>query len=328
MNTPLQVHVYREKNIESRHNVSAVVMTSSGQLMQTYGDTAQKIYPRSSIKCIQAIPIISTGALEKFNISDIELALAGASHNGEARHTEAVQNWLSRINLTVADLECGAHAPAHQASFMSLTKVKGSYSALENNCSGKHTGMLSSALAMGVPTKGYSKTEHPVQRLIQKIIEDFTGEKVDDDDVALDGCTLPTYFLRLQNLALAMARFADCKNFSADYAQACERITQAIMNNPFYIAGSDRYCTQMTSLMQQQGFVKTGAEGVMFAALPQLKLGIAVKCHDGNNRAAEVTMTDILLNLKVINEAEAQNLIEPQIKNWNGLVTGRIKLQK
>lgn len=327
MNTPLQINIFREKNIESKHAVSAVVMTSNGQLMQTYGDVAQKIYPRSSIKCIQAIPIITTGAAEKFNISDIELALASASHSGEQKHTEAVQNWLQRIGLSFADLECGSHAPANQAAFISLLKNK-NFTALENNCSGKHTGMLSSALAMNVTTKGYVKNEHPVQQLIQKIIEDFTSEKISSHDIAIDGCTLPTYFLRLQNLALAMARFADSQNFSSQYQVACERIATAIMQNPFYIAGTDRYCTQMTMLMHQQGFVKTGAEGVMFAALPKLKLGIAVKCHDGHSRAAEVAMTNILLSLNVINEAQAQDFIEPQIKNWNGLVTGYVKLQK
>lgn len=325
MNTPLQINIFRENNIESKHSVSAVVMTSSGQLMQTFGDVAQKIYPRSSIKCIQAIPIITTGAAEKFNVSDIELALAGASHSGELKHTDAVQNWLSRIGLSVTDLECGAHAPANQAAFINLLKNK-HFTALENNCSGKHTGMLAAALAMNAPTKGYVKNEHPVQQLIQKIIEDFTSEKISSTDIAIDGCTLPTYFLRLENLALAMARFADPQNFLSQYQVACERITNAIMQNPFYIAGTDRYCTQMTTLMQQAGFVKTGAEGVMFAALPKLKLGIAVKCHDGHSRAAEVAMTHILLSLKVISESEAQDFIRPQIKNWNGLTTGHISV--
>jgi L-asparaginase II len=326
MNAPLQVNIYRDKNIESKHSVSAVVMASSGQLMQTYGDVAQKIYPRSSIKCIQAIPIITTGAAEKFNISDIELALAGASHSGELLHTQAVEKWLHRLGLNANDLECGSHAPAHQAAFINLIKNKNHFTAIENNCSGKHTGMLASALAMGVSTKGYVKAEHPVQQLIQKIIEDFTNEKISSGDIAIDGCTLPTYFLRLQNLALAMARFADPKSFSSAYQFACERITSAIMQNPFYIAGTDRYCTQMTSLLQQQGFVKTGAEGVMFAALPKLKLGVAIKCHDGHSRAAEVAMTHILLSLNAISENEAQDLIQPSIKNWNGLVTGKIQI--
>lgn len=326
MNSPLQINIFREKNIESKHTVSAVVMVSNGQLMQSFGDVAQKIYPRSSIKCIQAIPIITSGAAEKFNISDIELALASASHNGEQKHTEAVKNWLTRINLSEADLECGSHAPANQLAFINLIKSHRHYSTLENNCSGKHTGMLAAALALSAPTKGYVKNEHPVQQLIQKIIEEFTSEKVNANDIAIDGCTLPTYFLRLQNLALAMARFADAKNFSSTYQVACERITSAIMQNPFYIAGTDRYCTQITTLMNGQGFVKTGAEGVMFAALPKLKLGIAVKCHDGHSRAAEVAMTHILLSLKVLSETEAKDFISPQIKNWNGLTTGHISV--
>ena len=325
MNSPLQINVFREQNIESKHSVSAVVMASNGQLMQTYGDVAQKIYPRSSIKCLQAIPIITTGAAEKFNITDIELALAGASHSGELKHTEAVKNWLQRLGLSTNDLECGSHAPANQSAFINLLKDR-AFTALENNCSGKHTGMLAAALALNTPTKGYVKAEHPVQQLIQKIIEDFTSEKINSKDIAIDGCTLPTYFLRLQNLALAMARFADAKNFSSQYQSACERITTAIMQNPFYIAGTDRYCTQMTTLMQQLGFVKTGAEGVMFAALPKLKLGVAIKCHDGNTRAAEVAMTHILLSLNVITESDAKIFIAPQIKNWNGLTTGHISV--
>lgn len=311
---PLNALVFRGKNLESTHEVSALVVNSEGNLLHSWGDTARRIYPRSSIKSLQAINVILSGAAEKFQVTDQELALASASHNGEPEQVAAVRTWLARIDLAEKDLECGAQ------------KQGEGISALHNNCSGKHAGMLASALAMGVPTLGYSRADHPVQLAVRKVIEDFCSEKVGPDDIAIDGCSIPTYFLHMKNLALGMARFADCASMPAHYQSACYRIFKSVTDYPYFIAGTDRYCTNMTMALEKRALIKTGAEGVMFAALPSLKIGIVVKAHDGGVRASEIVTSWILRELGVLSPAAAENFLPIPIKNWNKIQTGEIKV--
>lgn len=323
---PLIIDVARATNIESQHTVSAVVVNSQGKIEISLGKTDRRIYPRSSIKSIQALAIILSGAAELFKITDEELALASASHGGEKKHIEIVTQWLNRIGLTQNDLECGSHPPSHQNSAIELFKQGQTFTAIHNNCSGKHTGMLATALALKEATKDYSKINHPVQILIKQIIEDFCSEKIEENQIAIDGCSIPTYFIGMKNLALAMARLGDSQNFSEKYRLASQRIYKANVENPFLIAGTDRYCTQMMNELNKKGLVKTGAEGVMFASLPSLKLGVVVKAHDGASRAAEMAMSWILKELGLLNEDSWKKFSQIPIKNWNQILTGSIKI--
>lgn len=322
----LSIDVLRSANIESRHSVSAIVVNSNGLIENSWGHPEQKIYPRSSLKAIQALAIIMSGADKKFAVTDIELALASASHGGELKHTDVVSHFLKRLGLSVADLECGAHMPGHQNSAIALLKNGHDFSALHNNCSGKHTGMLATALALGVVPQGYSQAKHPVQKLIKNIIEDFCSEIISDNDIAIDGCSIPTYFLQMKSLALAMARLSDPQNFSDKYASASERVYRVNVENPFYIAGTDRYCTNMMIELNKTALIKTGAEGVMFAAIPSLKLGVVVKVHDGASRAAEMTMSWLLKELGLLNEASWEKFSKIPIKNWNQIRTGIVRI--
>lgn len=323
---PLTVDVMRAANTESRHSVSAVVVNSRGEIEYSWGITERKIYPRSSIKSIQALSIILSGAAEKFNISDIELAMASASHGGEKKHTEIVSQWLSRMGLSPLDLECGSHLPSHQISAINLLKSGEDFTALHNNCSGKHTGMLATALALNENTKGYTHAEHPVQKLTKQVIEDFCSENIEEKSTAIDGCSIPTYFLQMRNLALAMARLGTPQSLPEKYRSAAERIYRANVENPFYIAGTDRYCTRMMTELDKKGLVKTGAEGVMFASLPTLQLGVVVKVHDGAARAAEMTMSWILKELGLLSDSSWEKFSQIPIKNWNQILTGSIQI--
>ena len=322
----LKINVMRGENVESQHQVSAIVVNSKNQTQISWGATeGMKIYPRSSIKPIQALVVILSGALEKFNISDQELAIACASHNGEREHVELVLSWLHRMNLSVHDLECGAHLPSYQKASSMVLQQNKEVTALYNNCSGKHAGFLAAALSLGDScTKGYILENHPVQKLIREIIEDFCSEKILDSDIAIDGCSIPTYFLHMKNLALAMARLVDPFELPEKYHKASEHIYKVYVENPFYIAGTDRYCTRITSALNKKALVKTGAEGVMFASLPELKLGVVLKAHDGAHRASEAAMSWILKELGQISELEWKNFSQTPIWNWNQIQTGRI----
>lgn len=313
---PLIVEIIRGQKVESLHEVTALVLNSKGETIMGWGDIARSIYPRSSIKSIQAVNIVVSGAAEKFAITDQELALASASHNGETDHIIGVQQWLGRMGLSERDLECGAQ------------NQSGGFSPIFNNCSGKHSGMLATALAMGVSTKGYSKVDHPVQVAVRRTIEDFCSEKILDDGIAVDGCSIPTYFLPMQGLALGMARFGDFEKLPAKYHIACKRLFRAVTEYPYYIAGKDRYCTNMTIELDKRASIKTGAEGVMFACLPDLKLGLVVKAHDGAVRAAEAATTWILNELGVLSPSSLEKFLPVKLKNWNGIQTGNIRVTK
>lgn len=321
----LVVNVVRGSLVESKHEVTAVVVDSSNRIINSWGNYEVKIFPRSSIKPIQAMAIVLSGADKKFDISPIELALSCASHSGENQHVNTVKNWLKRMNLTEIDLECGAHLPMDTKSSAELLSNKITLTALQNNCSGKHTGMLATALALGVPTKNYIHADHPVQKLVKEIIENFSEEKIDHAHTAIDGCSIPTYNMKMRNLALAMARFSHPSMLDEAYQSAAQKIYTAATTNPFYVAGSDRYCTRMMSDLKDKALIKTGAEGVMFAAIPSLQAGVVVKAADGATRAAESAMSYILNDLKILNTELFKNKYQNiAITNWNGIQTGHI----
>ena len=168
--------------------------------------------------------------------------------------------------------------------------------------------------------------EHPVQLAVKETLEDFCSEKITEQNSAIDGCSIPTYFLPMKSLALAMARFADPEKLPDKYHEACKRIYSAVTEYPFYIAGKDRYCTNMTIELEKKGMIKTGAEGVMFAALPELKLGVVVKAHDGNVRASEASMSWILHEIGALSKGSLDKFMPVPIKNWNGIKTGQITI--
>lgn len=325
--SPIIVEALRGQNSESVHIVSAVVVNSANIVKRSWGNIDLKMYPRSSIKAIQAVALFVSGAAQKFKLTELELALASASHSGEPAHIEVVEHWLKRLNLSVQDLECGTHFPSSQSAGIQLLKNGRDFSALHNNCSGKHTGMLAVALALGEPTKGYVNSQHAVQKMIRTIIEDFSGVRIEESAIATDGCSIPTHLLSLKASALAMARFSDAAHFSEKYREACESIFKANVENPFYIAGTDRYCTNMMKELKQRVLVKTGAEGVMFASIPELKTGIAVKVHDGATRAAEMAMSYILKELGLLSPSSWEKFSQISIKNWNNILTGSVRIR-
>lgn len=320
--SPIQINVVRGQFVESRHKISGLVIDSDGKRLLEFGNADQKTFPRSSLKPLQAIPLLQSGAAEKFDLSDIEIALACASHSGEADHVARVESWLQKIDLSKENLECGAHAPARQEAALGLARSGQNYHAGHNNCSGKHTGMLCTALAKGEPLNGYINYEHPVQQRIKKVVEDFCDVTLTEKDYAIDGCSIPTFFMPLSSLALGMARLADPSGLPKSYQQAAQRILKACIENPLYIAGTDRYCTKMTTALNKQGFVKVGAEGVMIACLSEKKVGVALKCDDGGTRAVEVAMSYVLSKLGVLDELARAEFLSPKLINWNKIETG------
>ncbi|MEE2980574.1 MAG: asparaginase [Pseudomonadota bacterium] len=322
--TPLAVEVTRGAVVESRHRASCAVFDSAGNLVQSWGDVDQAVYPRSAIKAIQALPLVETGAAEAYGLGDGEIALACSSHGGEPFHVATVEAWLVRIGLNEADFECGAHLPAHGPSSEALLRHDHAVTQIHNNCSGKHMGFLTTACHAGEPTKGYIHPDHPVQQRISAVIAALSGVDLARVPVAVDGCGIPTLALQLKGLATAMARFADPASQPDGRGAAMTRIHQAIAARPEMVAGTGRLCTAIIRETGGAVLAKTGAEGVFAAALPGLGLGLAIKVDDGAGRASEVAVTNILKHLGAIDDAVAARLADFMVAPLKNIVGRRI----
>lgn len=289
MSVPVLAEVTRGPLVESRHRGSAVVVDREGRVVAAWGEADKPVYPRSAVKPFQALPLVESGAADRFGLSQREIALACSSHSGEPVHTEAVAAWLARMGLSVADLECGAHAPMDGEAAWALAKSGGAPSSLHNNCSGKHTGMLATALHLGEPTRGYLSPEHPVQQGVRRAIGALADIDAEVAPCGVDGCGIPTLALPLVNLALAFARLA-----APDAPPPLARIAAAMMAEPYMVGGKDRFDTLTMGAAPGLLVTKGGAEGVWAAGLVRHGLGIAVKIEDGARRGAEAAMAGLL----------------------------------
>ena len=325
---PIVVEVTRGDMIESRHRAAIAVVAPDGKVVRAWGDIERPVYGRSALKPLQALPLIETGAADRYGVSVAEIALACASHNGEPRHVELVTQWLARIGCGAADLECGSHAPYHEASLAALLKAGRKPDAVYNNCSGKHTGFLCTARHLGERTDGYIRYEHPVQQRILGVLEQMTGQRLSEAPRGIDGCGIPVIGIPLGNMAMAMARLADPDDHVPPArAAAARRILSAMASEPFLVAGTGRFCTRVMEIVGAKIVLKTGAEGVYAAALPTLGLGVALKVDDGAGRAAEVAMGRVLRELKLLTADEEKalaDILTPPVLNRVGRETGRI----
>ncbi len=334
---PDLVHALRGKTLESFHRGALAVVDADGGLVMALGDVDRPIFPRSACKVLQALPLVASGAAEMFKLSDAELALACASHGGEPRHTSAVAGLLTRLGLDAQALECGTHWPSHDGSLKALAHAGTLPSALNNNCSGKHTGFVCVGCLMARAAgrdaaefvRGYITPTHPVMREVTAALAAATGCDLSRAPVGTDGCSIPTFAIPLRQLAHGFARVATGVGLSVEHARAAKRLRQAVAAAPFFVAGTGRFDTRVMERLGERVFCKVGAEGVFCAALPELGLGVAIKMDDGNNaRAAEVVMAAVIEARVRLDDGERQfmrALSDVALVNWNGIEVGRLQ---
>ncbi len=325
---PLVIECTRGPAIESRHVVDIALVDPAGALVEGWGEVDTVVYPRSAIKSVQVLPLIETGAAEHFAITDEEIALACSSHSGEPAHVALVRDWLARIGLDESALECGGHLPHHGPSAQACVRRGETGLAVHNMCSGKHTGFLATAQALGEPTAGYIARAHPVQERVSRAIAEMASHEVSGAPWAIDGCSIPTIGLPLHALACAAARIAEPGALTPARQAAVQRVRQAIAGHPFMIAGTGRACTRIVGQAGDRMLVKVGAEGVYFAALTALGLGLALKVRDGAWRAAEVAVTTMLerLGLLAVEDRRAlADLLAAPLSNWRGVQVGEVR---
>jgi L-asparaginase II len=325
---PVIVEVTRGDTVESRHRGAIAVCDADGRVVFALSDVDAAVYPRSAVKALQALPLIESGAADRYGLTPAEIALACASHSGEAAHIAAALGMLEKCGRSGQDLECGVHWPSSVEAARALAAAGVRPSALHNNCSGKHAGFICVSCAEGRDPSGYVKPDHVVQREVKAAIEAMADVRLDPESRAIDGCAIPTYAVPLKALAQAFARFGAGTGLAPSRAAAAKRIRQAVAAHPAFVAGTGRFDTAAMTALRERAFVKTGAEGVYCAAFPELGLGVAIKCNDGATRAAEVAMAAIIDRFLPLNETERAALgplLEPTLRNWNGEIVGRVR---
>lgn len=318
------LEIWRGGYLESQHLGHAVVCDARGEIVEAWGDPGAIIFPRSSCKILQALPLVESGAADAAGLSERHLAIACASHQGAAIHTDLVGSWLSELGLGDDDLRCGAQKPSDEAAAHDLVRRDQSPCQMHNNCSGKHSGFLTlSQHLRGGPD--YVELDHPVQLAVKDAFEQTTGMAAQGHGI--DGCSAPNFRTSVQGLARAMAKMA-APSGGSTRDLAAQRLVQAAMTFPELVAGEGRACTELMRAAKGKAAIKTGAEAVFVGILPEKGLGIALKIADGTTRAAEAAIAGLLVKYGAVDRDDpmVQKRLYGPIKNWRGMTTGHMRL--
>jgi L-asparaginase II len=326
LQTEALVEVTRGGRVESEHRGAIAVVDATGKLLAHVGDVQLVSYLRSSAKPFQLLPLIESGAADRFGFIDAELAIIAGSHSGEPRHLAAVQSILNKIGLPDSALQCGVHVPFNPDSAKALRAAGREPTALYNNCSGKHAGMLAQAIDRGLSTTDYLDPQHPVQVTIRQRLAELGELPVEQINVGVDGCSAPCFAMPLHASALAFAKLA------AATSGSLQRVAQVMMAYPEMVAGEGRLDTDLMHAVPQRVVSKGGAEGYhgMGVVLENgSAMGIAIKIGDGDGkRGGHPVVVEVLRQLGVLDEAALtalQSYRAWKITNHRGLEVGEVR---
>ncbi|MGE8206861.1 asparaginase [Heyndrickxia sp. NPDC080065] len=321
------VQVTRGNLVESIHKGHIAVVDFKGKLIKYAGDPYRTVYARSSMKPLQAIPVVETGVADYYHFDNADLSLCCASHSAEKQHTERVLSILKRAELYDDALKCGTHPLRREDVFKDLILQGKEVTPLYNNCSGKHSGMLATAKYMNEPTETYHELSHPVQQRILRVISEMAEYPIEEIKLGVDGCGVPVHGLPLERIAYAYAKMTRPKELSETRGQAVERITSAMMAAPEMVGGTDRFCTNFMKVANGKMFGKAGAEAVYCIGDLQTGVGIAIKIEDGFGRATEPAAVEVLKQLNLLSNKELEQLKHhhrPQVTNARNEKVGEL----
>jgi L-asparaginase II len=322
MGNPVLVELTRGLCRESVHTGAVAVARANGELVAAVGEVEHPIFPRSAIKPLQALPLLETGAAERYGFGPREFAIACGSHSGRREHAATVANMLLMTGLDGSALGCGTQEPLDSSAGRELAVAGLAPTALNHNCSGKHAGMLATAVHKAETIEGYWLPEHPVQQRILDALEGVTGRRLGSELRGIDGCSAPNWAVPLISLATAFARFVTGEGLGRERQRACRQLVQACWAEPMLVAGPGRLDSMVLRALPGKVLIKSGAEGVHCGAFAALGLGFAVKIDDGGKRAADLVAASLVRRLYP--EVEA---LGPQrvLRNFRGLTVGEIR---
>lgn len=335
MNLMPALAVTRGGMVESLHRAAVAVVSNSGDLIASFGDGQTPIFLRSTAKIFQAMPLILSGAADRFGLTNEEIAIACSSHQGEAFHLAAVSQLLIKAGLDPSQLQCGTHQPFSKNAQEFLCRNCESPSVLHNNCSGKHAGMLAACKCHDWPLETYLEPSHPLQIFILETIATFCALPASKVTTAIDGCAAPTYALPLKKLAHGFSRFiSGAVDLEPALHAGSQRISNAITGHPQLISGDGVIDCELIKAFKGTAICKLGAEGVFAMALKRSTkypkgVGIALKIEDGSNeRARGVIMIEVLRQLGLLDsslEIAFSRLFTFELKNHRGDTVGALE---
>lgn len=330
------VEVTRGGEVESAHRGAIAVLSGEGEVEASLGRISSRVFYRSAAKPFQAIPLIESGAADRYRLTPVELAVIIGSHSGEAIHREAVRSILAKADLSVEQLQCGPHMPFDEATTKALRAAGERPDLLHNNCSGKHAGMLVLACHVGAPTETYLDPTHPIQRMILAHLAQFAGVREEEVGIAVDGCSAPVFAVPLEAMARSYARLvAPPDDLPESSREAARRVVAAMIEAPEMVGGTrQRLDTDLMRALPGQIVSKVGAEGVqLLGLLPCARyprgLGIAIKVEDGDTRRArDPVVLETLRQLGLFESGIPDSLAgyaRSQVTNHRRLPVGEVR---
>jgi L-asparaginase II len=310
--------------LENLHWGSLAVVAADGTWLASSGDGAAAIFARSTIKPFQALPLVAAGGLERYGWSDEAVALLCASHSAEDVHLRVVRAMLESFGADEQALGCGPHVPMLYAA-TGAQPPQTHWTALHNNCSGKHAGFLACCDLHGWSAPDYLTYAHPLQAAVRAALSTCSGCDVEAQPHGIDGCSAPNYALPLAALARAMARLGSAQG---EYAAPLARLRDAMRAHPLLVSGTARFDLLLAQAGQGDWLAKVGADGVQVLASISRGVGIAIKLADGNARVLNTVCVDLLRQLGWLDAGAAAALAawaQPAIHNWRGEVTGEVR---
>lgn len=287
---PLEVRLLREGITESRHIVEAVVCDERGRVLSVAGNSETAAFVRSALKPFQALAVTTTGTLERYNLSDRDLAIITSSHKGTIEQVRQAFNILWRADLDPTALQCPI--------------PEGKKNPLEYNCSGKHAGMLAVCQQRHWPLNNYLERKHPVQQLILGKVAELLRMPAEEFLSAHDDCGAPTYLMQISQMASLYALLASSTNVDM------ERIVRAMTHHAAMVAGVGEFDTELMRLAPGELVSKSGAEGVQCIGRLGEGMGLTIKVMDGAKRAKYAVAIHLLQQMGWISPSAADSLSE------------------
>ena len=333
------IKIYRGNLIENLYRGDLSIVNKNSNSIYSLGDEQKLTYWRSAAKPIQALPVIYSGAFQKYGFTDQELAIMAASHNGEEKHIRLVSSILEKINLSEKDLKCGICPPVYRPTANYLKKNGITISPIYNPCSGKHVAQLALCQYYGWPIDDYYTVNHPVQQMILDVVSNISEYPKENIYLGIDDCTVPVFGMPIKNMSKAYASIANWELLSKKYKQAAQKIFSSLLDNPEIIGGTDRFDTDLMKVLDGNLIAKSGADGVFCIGIRNDKknsgLGITIKMESGNMRFMPMAVIRILGQTRILSEKQIQKLkkyIPSDILNYRdekiGCIVSDFELKK
>lgn len=331
------IEVVRGPLVESIHFGALAVVNDIGEELFSLGDTNEIYYLRSSSKPFQTLPLVDQGGVEKFSLSQKELAITCASHQGTDDHVSTLLGMHQKIGIQIGDLLCGIHPAGDRETALEMYKRGEEPNQYRHNCSGKHTGMLAQCKLAGFPFANYTNVNHPVQKQIIQTIAEMVDVPVDEIIIGIDGCSVPVFGVPLWKAAYGYARLCNPIALPSIRQNSCQQVTAAMMAFPEMISGPRQSLdTELMKAAKGKIVSKGGADGyqaigIMPGVVDEHGIGITFKVLDGDasGRARSVVSVELLKAFGALSDEEYGKLSEYSARpmfNAAGLQVGDIRV--